>query len=210
MRFIRAWSYKCAHYLAQQLNESHERRGVYYYGFQVVIGAVVKGVMLVLAALLAGALIPTIAVTLFFVSLRGIAGGYHMDTYDKCIAVSLAMFVLGGVIVEYSYMYWPSSYVMALAVVTFAAGLYSVIKWAPKDTPNKPIKSPERIRKFKILSIIHIFIWIAAELLLLHFNLKIYALAGCIGILLAIFIISPVGHRFFDMLSGRMDKVKKR
>jgi len=210
MRFIQAWSYKCAYCLAQQLNENHEKRGVYYYGFQVVIGAVVKGIMLVLAALLVGALIPTIAVMLFFVSLRGIAGGYHMDTYDKCMAVSLAMFVLGGIIVEYSHMYWPYSHVLVLVVLTFAFGLYSVAKWAPRDTPNKPIKSPERIKKFKTLSIIHIFIWIALELFLLHSNLKMYALAGCIGILLATFMISPAGYRFFDTISGKMDNVKKR
>jgi len=203
MRFIQVWSYKCACYLAQQLGHSHEKRGIYYYGFQVVIGAVVKGILLVLISLLFGVLVQTLTVLIFFASLRILAGGYHMDTYGKCIAVSLAMFVLAGIIVKNTYMYWPSVYILALSFAIFAAGLFSIIKWAPRDTPNKPITRPEERKKFKTLSIIHICLWIILQFILVGLKLNMYALAGCLGIIISIFIITPPGYAFFDMLSRR-------
>lgn len=209
MRFIQKWSYSCANYLMRQLNESHEKRGVYYYGFQVIIGALVKGILLLAITLLLGTVVPTLVTVLIFSSLRMIAGGYHMDTYGKCIATSLGLFVLAGLIDKYTYQYWDIKYVIALVIVSFITGLWVATKWAPCDTPNKPITKPEEIRKFKRLTVIYVCLWLVAALALTYFKLNMYALAICFGFLLEIFTVTPAGHVFFDKISGKVSKIKK-
>ena len=200
MRFIKKWSYGCAYLLAQQLNENHEKRGVYYYGFQIVIGGIVKAIAMALASLLLGIFIETVAVMAFFVSLRVIAGGFHMDTYGKCMVSSTAIFLLGGALVKYAHPYLNTVYSVALAAFIFFLGLYVMIRWAPADTPNKPITKPKQIKRLKTLSVSYFFVWLAAIIVLLSLELPMYALAGCIGALLSIFIVSPAGYRFFGTI----------
>lgn len=209
MRFIHKWSYVCANYLMKQQKESNEKRRVYYYGFQIIIGAMVKGILLTASTLLLGTFVPTMVIMLVFASLRVIAGGYHMDTYGKCIATSLGLFLVAGVISQYTYRFWSSELVVIFTILSFIIGLFTIIKWAPSDTPNKPITEPEEIRKFKRRSIIYVFVWLGAISLFTYFKLHMLIIAGCFGLLLEVFTITPLGYRFFDVISGKVAAVNK-
>jgi accessory gene regulator B len=213
MRFIHRWSFLCARYLTMQLKENHEKRRVYYFGFQIIIGAMVKGILLVAISLLLGSLIPSLIAVLVFGSFRVLAGGYHMDTYGKCIAISLGLFILTGTFTQYTYTCWQLPYVLTLIAITFFTALYVTKKWVPRDTPNKPITKPEEIKKFRRLSFIYIFIWLIAALALLCFKIGLYEkylVAGCLGLLLELFAISPIGHKFFDKISGKVDQLQNK
>jgi accessory gene regulator B len=190
-----------------QLKENHEKRGVYYYGFQVIIGALVKGVLMIAITLILGTLIPTLTAVFVFGSLRMMAGGYHMDTYGKCIAISLAMFIVSGLIVQHTYQSWSMSYIMVVAVISFIAALIVIIKWAPADTPNKPITKPEEIRKFKRMSFTYVFVLLIAMVMLAVYRFNMYALAIFFGLILETFTITPAGYRFFDSISGKVDQI---
>jgi accessory gene regulator B len=210
MRFIQKWSYWCAKKLAIAMNENHQKKSVYYYGFQIVIGAAVKGVLLITIASLLGILIPTLLITVAFASLRMIAGGYHMDTYGKCILVSLGLFIVSGLIAEYTNSYWNSVHVIILITAAFILGLYVLLRYAPKDTPNKPITNPKEIKKFKTLSIVYLFVWLGITLALVVFSFKIFAMSICFGMLLELFAISPTGHKFFDLIKDGFKKKKTK
>ncbi len=203
MRFIQKWSYGCASFLTAQLNESHEKRGVYYFGFQVVIGAIVKGVLLVGISLLLGVLKPALIIMAAFAALRVMAGGYHMDTYGKCIATSLGMFVVVAVIARYTGDYWNMPVLASFIGLSFLAGLLVVYKWVPDDTQNRPITKPEEIKKFRRISFIYVFVYLVLVSVLLYTGAKVYVLAVGMGYLLELFTITPVGHRFFDWISGK-------
>ncbi|MCX7922445.1 MAG: accessory gene regulator B family protein [Clostridia bacterium] len=208
MRFIHTWSYSCANYLMQQLNETHEKRRVYYYGFQIVIGALVKGVLLVTASLILQTLIPTLVGVVIFAILRSSAGGYHMDTYGKCIFTSLGLFLILGALTQYTYKFWDISYVITLIMLSVLIGVLISLKWAPADTPNKPITKIEEIRKFRKLSIATVILWGIAAMVLIYFKYNMYAIAGCLGLLLELFTITPAGNSFFDKISGKVDHIK--
>ena len=210
MRFINVWSYKCADYLMKQLKDSHEKRNVYYYGFQIVLGSIVKAIIFFLVTYLLGIFIPSMLVLLFFGFIRIIAGGYHMDKFNKCLITSLGMFVMAAFISKYVSPYLAREYLMASSGLIFILGMYVLIRWAPGDTPNKPITKPEKIRRFKTISIVNICIWLVGNVVLSYFNLKMYALAGCLGTLLALFIVSPAGYSFFGMISTKFDIKKKK
>jgi accessory gene regulator B len=208
MRFVGRWSYSCAKHLAIALNENHQKRAIYYYGFFVVIGAFVKAFFMMTVAAILGAVIPTALIIFVFGSLRMLAGGYHMDTYGKCLLVSMTMFVAAGLVSQYTFIYWEATYLAVLVAVVFAAGLYVLVRYAPKDTLNKPITKLEDVKKFKLLSIVYLVLWLIATSILTVYGQKMYVLAFSFGMLLELFAITPLGHRFFDFFKYRLGKVK--
>ncbi|MFZ5988496.1 MAG: accessory gene regulator ArgB-like protein [Bacillota bacterium] len=208
MRFIHALSYKGADFLMKQLNENHEKRRVYYFGFQIVIGGIVKGLLLLLLALITGTLLPSITIVLIFSSLRTIAGGYHMDSYGKCISVSIGLFIIAAVISRYTYHVWNIYAMLTFILLTFSFAFISILKWAPSDNPNRPITKEDEIKKFKRLSLLYIFIWLLAVSIALYLKLDMYVLAGCFGVILEVFSITPFGHRFFDFVKNGINVVK--
>jgi len=131
-----------------------------------------------------------------------------MDTYSKCLFVSLALFILASLIAKYTYMYWNSLCLLILIILTFVIGLYVLIKYAPKDNPNKRITDPREIRKLKTLSLIYLFIWVFTTIFVFFKN-KVFVLPLCFGILLSLFIITPTGHRFFDYVKSSLNNKKK-
>jgi Membrane protein putatively involved in post-translational modification of the autoinducing quorum-sensing peptide len=204
MRFIRKWSYACATQLAVATNENHQRRSVYYYGFYIVIGALFKLIVLTLAAILTRTLLTTFILFFVFGSLRMFAGGVHMDSFNKCMIVSFALYISGGVLAEYTGTYWNNMGLYGLAGITLICGIYILFKYAPKDTPNKPITDPNNITKFKRLSLTYFFVLIILILVLIGFSLKKYCIAVSFGILFELFTITPVGHKFFNHLSENL------
>lgn len=210
MRFVSKWSYACAKHLANVLNENHQKRAVYYLGFFIVIGEVVKAVIMLAVASLFGVLIPTLLIVFVFGSLRMIAGGYHMDTYGKCLFVSSGFFIISALVAQYTYTYWNIGSIFFIITVTFIIGLYVLIRYAPKDTPNKPITKPQEKLKFKRLSIVYLFVWLGISIITAILNMKMYILAMCFGVLLELLAISPTGHKFFDMVKNILEKKKVR
>jgi accessory gene regulator B len=210
MKFIHKWSFFCARYLAGQMNENHEKRRVYYFGFQLVIGSIVKGVLLVALAALFGSLLPTLLSVLIFGSFRLLGGGYHMDTYGKCIAVSLGLFIVFGIVTQYTYSYWKEPELVCFIAITLITAIFVTIKWVPKDTPNKPITNLAEIKKFKKLSSFYILVWLICMLTIFYLKMskyELYIIAVCVGFLLELFSISPLGHSFFDKVSGKVDVI---
>lgn len=203
MRFIQAWSYTLARNLALQLNESHEKRRVYYFSLQVVIGEFVKIALLLLIALVFGFFIPTVICIAVFIVMRTAAGGYHMETQGKCFFASLGMFVVPSILVQHTYIFWENFWTIMFIIMAFVTSLGVFIKWAPADTPNKPIDNPKEIRRLKRNSVVYAIIWLAVIAFLAVNHLVMYCLAMSFGLLLEAFTVAPAGYRFFDWISGK-------
>lgn len=210
MRFIQTMSYKSANYLMKQKQENHEKRRVYYYGFQIIIGGMVKLILLTLLALITQTLKTSVVIVLIFSSLRMLAGGYHMDSYGKCIGVSVGLFIIAGIISTHTYSFWSTYAIIALISATFIISMASIIKWAPSDNPNRPITDKKEFLKFKRLSISYIIIWVGVVLTTLYFNYNMYVLAACFGLLLEVFSITPLGYSFFDAIKNSFSKKKRK
>lgn len=216
MRLINGLAYRCANLLMKQLKENHEKRRVYYYGFIIVFGAILKGLIIFSVSFLLGVLIPTLFIALMFGSARMIVGGSHLDKYWRCIFTSMSFFILIGITSKYTYSYWNSVSVAVFVSLTFIIAFSGILKWAPSDSPNRPITSEKEIKRFRNLSILYSILWFFAISLLLIFNIigrlsdssKIYIIAACFAFLLAIFAISPAGYKFFSFISGKNTKVK--
>ena len=209
MRFIEALSYSGADYLMKQKGENHEKRRVYFYGFQIIIGAVVKFLILLVLALATGTILPSFLMTIVFASLRMIAGGYHMDTFGRCLGVSIFMFIMFSLIARYTHQYWYNYQIITFAIITILFSLFSLYKWAPSDNPNRPITDSSEIKMFKKLSIIYLGIWTIISFILIYFKLYMVFLSISFGLILEIFSITPAGHTFFGFVKNNLKRVKK-
>lgn len=209
MRFIEVLSYSGADYLMKQKGENHEKRRIYYYGFQIVIGAIVKFLVLFFLALITDTILPAFLMSIVFATLRMLAGGYHMDTYGRCLAISIAMFIGFSIVAKYTYSIFDIYQIIIFAVITIACSGFCFYKWAPSDNPNRPITEPSEIKKFKRLSIIYLFIWTLVAIVLIYFKLYMLFLAIAFAVLLEVFSITPLGHKFFDGIKKVLDKIKK-
>lgn len=210
MRFIHILSYSFANYLMYQLKENHEKRRVYYYGFQIFIGSIVKAVIMISVSALLGILMPALIILFVFGTLRVLAGGFHMDTYGKCIATSTILFVATGLIAQYTYKQWATIYIIALLILTVITTLPVIYKWAPRDTPNKPITSFEEIKKYKKLSFIYIIVWVLLNSTIILIEqikgykyLDMVVISSCFGVLLEIMTVTPAGYGLFERISGK-------
>lgn len=209
VRFIEALSYSGADYLMKQKGESHEKRRVYFYGFQIIIGAAVKFLILLALALVTDTIVPAFLMTIVFASLRMIAGGYHMDTFGKCLGVSIFMFLMFSMIARYTHQYWYNYQIIIFDIIMILFSLLSLYKWAPSDNPNRPITEPSEIKMFKKLSIIYLGIWTIVSSILIYFKLYMIFLSISFGLILEIFSITPAGHAFFGTVKNSLRRVKK-
>lgn len=209
MRFVNKISYSCAGRLAAAMNENHQKRSVYYFSLQIIFGTIVKNIILLALAWLLGVLLPAIVVAAAFASIRILAGGYHMDTYGKCLFVSMAMFMLAALTAQYTYQYWNTLSLAVLIAITLVYGLYTLIRYAPKDTPHKPITDPREIKRLKTLSIAWLVVLVIVSSLLAFFEINRFVLSVCFGSILELFAVTPLGNNFFDWVKGGIT-VKKR
>jgi accessory gene regulator B len=127
-----------------------------------------------------------------------------MDDYTNCMLTSFAMFIGFGLISKYTYLYWSPLTLLILSLSVFAAALFVSVKYVPADTVFKPMNNMDQNRKLKKLAIAIVFLWLVLDAFLIIKGYKFLVLAGCLGMLMSSFIISPAGYKFFDFISGRM------
>ncbi len=209
MRFVQKWSYSCAKYLSHMLDEDHQKKAVYYYGFQIAIGSAVKIITLIAISLVFGVLLPALIISMSFTLLRKVAGGCHMKTYGKCLVVTIGLFITAALLAQYTHQYWSMGGIVILFALTFVTGIYLLIKYAPKDSPNRLITDLQERRRFKKLSIIYIIIWLVVVIVLTMYGMKIYILALCFSVLLEVFGITPIGHSFFEKIEYKLALERK-
>jgi accessory gene regulator B len=99
----------------------------------------------------------------------------------------------------------------ALIAITLIAGLYAVIRYAPKDTPKKPIEGKGEIEKFKRLSVAYLLILSAVSVLLAYYGQGQHTLSISFGLLAELFMLTPTGGRFFDYIERIFQfKIRKK
>lgn len=175
-------SYLSAKYFQQSRQESHQYRYTYYYGFQVIYGAINKGLLLILLGLLFNILPQLLLVTLTFSSLRVWSGGLHFDSYTKCAYISLLTLVITALLAKYIYLSHFTN------IMIFAFVLIVICLYAPVEHPNRPLKEYEKT-KFKIIAL-----GVLAILTFIYFSINNVMISNCItyGVLLAGIIATPL------------------
>ena len=148
LRYIKLLSYQSAKHLQQSRQETHKHRYTYYYGSQIIYGAINKFLLLILLGLLFNILPQILLVSISFVMLRVFAGGLHFNSYTKCAYVSLLSFAIMGIMAKYVFLNISQSVIIFLIVFIL------FLIYAPVEHINRPLKNNIERIKFKIISLV--------------------------------------------------------
>lgn len=171
LKFIKLFSYWSARSLQRKLNQSHQYKYMYYYGFNILYGAINKGLLLITAGLLFHALPQILLTTLAFCLLRGFVGGLHFDSYTKCAWISLLCLVTIGLLAKYV----PYNHIINLCVFVYL--LIIVFIYAPVEHKNRPLTDKKKII-FKYISIVIIFALYSTQVIINNDNISNCVMSG--------------------------------
>ena len=135
---------------AKSGNLTDEQRQVVAYG----LGALMQMLFLLVLTVIFSAVFHCFyeAITVFFAVglLKGGTGGAHAGTETACTVISFFTIAFMALLSRYVipvYDAWP--FYAAATLAAFAVSGYVIYKRAPVESPNKPIRRPEKIRRLR-------------------------------------------------------------
>ena len=160
--------------LAQQRQgKLEDNKAIMAYALRVVFfNTLVISVTLV-SSVLVGNLFTTVVALIASGSLRIFTGGYHCANPLTCLALTAGLFTLYGMVAVHASTMMSFSQVLIFLFVTMALGLWFIVKNAPVDTPNKPVKAERRPRLKKIGLAVWVF-WVGILGFLVTFGFDSY------------------------------------
>lgn len=204
MKIIQIASFCSADFLATQLQQGHEKRADYYFGFQVIYQSIVKIAFLTSIALILGTLKPILLIVMSFTSIRFFAGGVHMDTYAKCLFITLAAFIPASLLCKY---FVFNKYICLIFLLcTLITSIIITFKWAPKESPMNQIERGSSQINLKRFSLISIIFWTVIALLLSLFGQIESSMSICLGILIEMSTIFPSGILLYNKIGKFLNR----
>lgn len=173
-----------------------ERRNIIAYGLEIIIGALVKLIFFAALPLALGIFPQVLAAALAGGIFRLAAGGAHCTAYYRCLVSSLAVFLGIGSLARYL-----AHYPFPLESIVAGVGIWSLfiaLRWAPADTPAKPINNALHRRGLRIASVtIIVFYLVVCQFAPLNGDT---ILAASLGFFIQAFTVTPAGYRLIETM----------
>ena len=119
---------------------------VYAYGLALLLSFFFNTVIMFIIGIITHRLVETILFLIVFVILRSFSGGYHADTFLKCMIITFSTYAL---VISLSAV--KVSLIVYLAVLF--AGFFIILVKAPIEHPNKEISACDK-KRHKLSSIV--------------------------------------------------------
>jgi len=171
-------------------------------GAMIFYGELFKYLIVLSIAWCLNILIPTFFIMNTFSSLRGLAGGVHLSSFNKCFTAMIVFFLSLGYIINSVHI----SLIMSFIVITMGFGwsIYIAFKYAPQERPDKTDKDCDNGNKMKYRTIVFIIVSFVISMLLILFTQKyIIGVSIFFGVLLEMITITSWGTKFFQWIDGK-------
>lgn len=201
--------------IAGKLNFNKEKQEIITYGAYILLDVTLCLFMVVVLGLIFNVFYEAMVFSLTTALLRKYSGGAHATTSFRCATIG-AVVAVGFALIIKSLPFWLYTYYINIFMsVSFLISYLIILKYAPKDSPNKPIVKEEKIRELKIKSIwtlhIYVFVCLAMFAFGLYFKpkLNIYIALVCSGTLWQAFTLTSLGHSVFYYMEWPFRLIKK-
>ena len=175
-------------------------------GAIIFYGELFKYLIVLSIAWCFGIFLETFLIMNTFSFLRGLAGGIHMSTFNKCFGVMIGCFLSLGYMVSQTY---NMQFIIGIFTIGFIWSIYVAIKYAPQERPDKTDKDCDNGNKIKHRTIVFIIVSFVISMILILLTQKyIIGISIFVGVLLEVFTISPVGTRLFKFIDNEKSVVK--
>ena len=207
-------SNKLAQKIASELNYDDEKKAVINYGIFAFLQILASLFLVALFGLLLGVVAQALVVSFASSILRQYSGGVHASRPSICLIIGTVVTIGIAVIAHYVSGLIAAGFIIAVDAVLIIVSYLLVCKYAPVDSPAKPIKTESRRKKMKRFSLVILSAYLicVAILVIVHFtqanNVVIeYSLCICLAIGWQVFNLTIIGHSILTKVDSLLKKV---
>jgi accessory gene regulator B len=187
-------------YISKNVSLSLKEEKKIYYGTLITLLSVIKLVSILLVSYILGCFAECLIIILVYGTFKSFTGGYHCDTYIKCLCVGLILFNLVALmsnrmqidIVNLLYIHLPTTIVF----------LYLIFQLYPIKNEVRPVKLNDN--KIKLSLVILTLLYMIGFLILYTLKSR-YLIAYSFGFYLNIFFTLHVGKLIISLLNKSFD-----
>ncbi|MBS5885901.1 MAG: accessory gene regulator B family protein [Clostridium sp.] len=200
--------------LKKELNLDDDKRSIIEYGLYAVIHMAISILTVAIFGKIFGVMYEALIISFVEAILRKYSGGVHASTPFNCILIGIIVAVLPGYLIKSINL--NINYIVFIGAIIYIISLIIIYKLAPVDSPNKPIKKEQKIKKLKKSSLIVLSIY----MIIVCYNIVMYYISNsqifliysvCIyaGILWQVFTLTRYGHILVGILDSLLIKIMK-
>lgn len=214
MFLIEKLSNNLAFKVASTLNLNKDKEEVIAYGAFNFIQTMWSIVIVIIFGVIFKVPIEALIISFSISILRKYSGGAHSSSPNRCAFIGAVVSVGLALLVEYTYQFVNLNWVIIAAVLIFTFGYYNIFKYAPVDSPAKPIvkeKSKQRMKKKSIFTLnvlaALIIILVIIQSITTNKNYLSIAICICLGILWQVLTLTPKGYLVLSNIDTTFEKI---
>ncbi|MDW8802209.1 accessory gene regulator B family protein [Clostridium sp. A1-XYC3] len=214
MFLIEKLSNNLAFKVASTLNLDKDKKEIIAYGAFNFIQTIWCIIMVIILGMIFKVPLEALVVSFSISILRKYSGGAHSTSPNRCALIGALVSVGLALFVEYTYKLVNLSWLITIIVVVFLFAYYNIYKYAPVDSPAKPIvkeKSKQRMKKGSIFTV-NVLVILVATLLVGHFIIGnnqylVIAMCICLGVLWQVLTLTPKGYLVLSNIDTFFEKI---
>ncbi|MDQ0148234.1 accessory gene regulator ArgB-like protein [Eubacterium multiforme] len=198
MSNIERISNKIADKIAIEIKVNDEKKEVIAYGIFGIIQTLLSILLVIIFGIIFNVLIEALIVSFTTSILRKYSGGVHASSPNICMMIGTFNCTVIPIIIKNLRLTW--TLVSLIGIMIFILSYIIIIRLAPVDSANKPIKNDKKRKILKKKSIINLTIYLFIVFMLLIFynilfnkNLLLYCVCIYAGILWQVFTLTNIG-----------------
>lgn len=223
---VQLLSRKISDNLKIKLNLDEDKRSIIEYGILAFFQMVISILLVAIVGLIFNVIVESLIISFTGAILRKFSGGAHASTSTNCAISGTLMSVIPAYIIKNIELH--NNNIIIIGILIFIISLIIIYNLAPVDSPNKPIKKKEKIKRLKRGSIIILSIYMTLVVInigIYYINhvdsLLVYSACIYIGILWQVFTLTKYGHfivykmdslliKTFNIMGGKKnEKIKQ-
>ncbi|WP_195262572.1 MULTISPECIES: accessory gene regulator B family protein [unclassified Clostridium] len=205
---------KISYNLKKELNLDDDKRSIIEYGLYAVVHMVISILSVGLFGILFDVMIESLIISFVQAILRKYSGGVHASTPFNCILIGIVVAVLPAYFIENIKL--NITYMIFIGIIIYISSLSIIYKLAPVDSPNKPIKKEEKIKRLKKSSIIILTIYmviVSYNIIMYYINKNntflVYSACIYFGVLWQVLTLTKHGHTIVNAIDSLLIKILK-
>ena len=207
---------KLAIKIAEKIELDQEKKSVVAYGLVGILQITTLFILITVLGIITGTFYESFIIFFSVGFMRKSTGGAHSKSMWGCNAVSVLSILFLALLSRYVFVMSITKEVnIAITIAVFAAGLFVFFAKVPVDSPNKPIKSKDKIKRLRKESYMKILLLFAVTLLSIHYaesSSRLYSVSVSlrVALLWQMFTLIDLGASFLqkaDMTISRFLKL---
>ena len=198
--------------IENQLALDNDRASIIEYGLYAFFQMGIAILATAIIGAIFNVMIEALLISFVIAILRKSSGGVHASTSINCTIVGALVAVTPAYLIKH--ISFNSNYIIIIGILLYIISFIIIYKLAPVDSPNKPIKKEDKIKRLKRGSIIILSIYMIIVLinLVLYYRNKsnlllVYSSCIYIGIIWQGFTLTKLGHIIVKIIDSLLIKI---